>query len=108
MNWDHFYSERRNGFDIDVFVAPEHIDPSDLFDEGHEETIEAIRDGRLEWFVVKVEASRHGVTLGVGHLGACCYASVRDFLDDDYYDDMVAEATWDAHETLARLREEAA
>ena len=108
MNWDHIHNERRDGFEIDVFVAPEDIDPSDLFDEGHEETIEAIREGRLEWFTVKVTASRLGLIMGADYLGGCCYASAREFLACVYYDDMVAEAIQGARETMARLREEAA
>lgn len=108
MNWDHFYSERRDGFDIDVFVAPEGDDPADHFDDCCADTVEAIREGRLQWFMVKVTASRLGLIIGADYLGGCCYASAREFLDDDYYDDMVAQAIQGAHETLARLREEAA
>ena len=108
MNWDHIHNERRDGFEIDVFVAPEDIDPADLFDDGHEETIAAIHEGRLQWFMVKVTASREGITLGDGYLGGCCYASAREFLAGEYYADLIAEATSAARATLARLREEAA
>lgn len=101
--WQTIHTETRDGFDIVLSVAPDDTDPRDQFDDDGE-TAAAIADGRYEWFIARVEAQREGVTLGTFHLGGCCYASARDFIDEsDYYGDMVAQSIDEARATLTRL-----
>lgn len=103
MMWEHMHHENRSRFDIDVYITHEETDPADLFQES--ETLEAIRDGRLAWFMVKVTASRQGLILGADYLGGCCYASPEEFLKGAYYDDMVAEAIQAARMSIAKIKE---
>lgn len=101
--WQTIHTEARDGFDIVLSVAPEDTDPRDQFDDDGE-TAAAIADGRYEWFIARVEAKRHGITLGTAYLGACCYAEPRDLIDDSgYYGDLVSESIEGARETLDRL-----
>lgn len=104
LYWQTIHTETRDGFDIVLSVAPEDIDPNDHFDDDGE-TAQAIADGRFEWFMVRVEAQRDGVTLGTDYLGGCCYESADDFYraPSDYYADMVAQAIDEARARLARL-----
>jgi hypothetical protein len=104
MNWQHIHDEDFAGFRIDVYAGPEDTDPRDLFDVDADEVCRDINEGRLEWFVAKVTASREGVTMGEDYLGGCCYESVRDFLQDGYYTDMVDRAVADARAKLALLK----
>ena len=101
--WETINTETVDGFDIVLSVAPEDTDPRDHFDDAGE-TAQAIADGRYEWFMARVEAKREGITLGADTLGACCYANVRDFLNEsDYYGSMRAYAVEEARATIAKL-----
>lgn len=102
--WTEFHRENVGGFDIVTSAAPEECSPEGQFDDDGE-TVAAIRSGEFEWFVVKVEARREGITLGESYLGCCCYRSLRDFVNlaDDYYSDMREEAISEARATIAKL-----
>ena len=102
------HEEQWQGFTITAFAAPEDMNPADHFTEDDEfysdETIiERIRNGTLEWFMVRVSASRNGVHLADDYLGACCYGSVFDFIKCEYYNDMRASVVRDAHAVIAGL-----
>ena len=103
MNWQHIHDEDFAGFRIDFYATPDDTDPRDLFDVDADEICRDINEGRLEWFVAKVTASREGVTLGEDYLGGCCYESVSDFLQDGYYTNMIDNAVAEARATLERL-----
>lgn len=101
--WQTIHAETRDGFNIACSVAPEEDAPRNHFDDDGE-TARAIADGRFEWFMVRVDASREGIVLGSDYLGGCCYESASDFIkDNDYYADMVEGAIAEARATLARL-----
>lgn len=101
--WETIHTETRDGFDIVLSVAPEDLDPRDVFDDDGE-TVAAIADGRYEWFIARVEAQRGGIALGADYLGGCCYTSAHDFIDKSgYYADMVSQAIDAARVTLERL-----
>ena len=95
MYWQHVHQDKYDGFTINLYFGEEDISPRDCFDYNEEEMQELLRkidSGLLLWFVAKVTASRAGVVLGFDTLGACCYESVKDFIADDYYEDMKKEA----------------
>lgn len=102
MQYETIHIETRDGFDIVFSVAPEHTAPEDLFDDDGEAAA-AIRDGDGYWFVARVEAKKHGVTLGTDYLGGCWYRSFQEFISDGYYTDMVSEAISQARDTLDEL-----
>jgi len=102
MDWELIHITEQQGYTVRVFVAPEcdimpdeHLDPED---------VEAIRDGQLEWFRVRVIAYKRDIPLGEYYLGGCCYRSARDFLKCRYYTDMCNEAVRDADAALAALK----
>jgi hypothetical protein len=94
------HSEIVEGFNIDVDIDPDETEP-EYFDA---ETLEGIREGRYQWFIVKVTASREGVELATNYLGGCCYADPAEFVrDSDYYPDMVRDTISDAKTTIRKL-----
>lgn len=96
------HDEEYSGFDIRVYFTPELDNPQDHFDDA--ETIRKINDGLYLWFTAKVTASKNGVELAADYLGACCYESVRDFVQPgDYYDDMRDNVVRDAQRVIAGL-----
>ncbi len=105
-HWETIHTDTIDGFDVTVSVAPEEDDPRDHFDDDGE-TAQAIADGRYDWFMVRVDASREGITLGSDYLGGCCYESALDFVraPSDYYDDMVQNAIQYARDTLRALKD---
>lgn len=102
MHWELIHEESREGFDIHFYAAPETDDPRDHFDDDGE-TARAIAEGRYEWFVARVTASKHGVELGADYLGGCAYETAGDFVGPGYYEDMVNEAIAQARNSLLAL-----
>jgi len=99
-----FHTETFDGFTVHVYARPEDTDPSDLFDDCCADTVEAIRDGRCEWFTAMVTAECEGVELACTYLGGCAYFNLRDFIDpESYFGDMRAEVVADARANLARI-----
>ena len=89
------------GFQIRVFVAPDwEFSPYECCDP---EDVQAILDGKLEWFRVRVVAYKCDVPLGDDYLGGCCYRSRDDFLRDAYFTQMCDEAVRSAEDTLQKL-----
>ena len=107
MHWELIHEETREGFDIRFYASPEIDSPDGAFDDDGE-TAAAIYEGRLDWFMAKVTASRHGVELASDYLGGCCYKSAWDFVrDDDYYADMRRQVVGDARAAIQKLTEAA-
>jgi len=118
---------------IALEIVPEDMDPADSFESA--EDIEAIHNGTVEWFQAMVAVylkATNGPDIRIGYdtLGACAYATVREFYtahrDPDpmnrncsimrgkrgdnvfvghYFPDMVAQAVKDARANIARLCE---
>lgn len=82
----------------------EDFDPRESF-EDDEETIEQIRRGELEWFLVRCQAIVADVVLATSYLGGNCYRSFSDFMDDCYVEDMIEETRTKAVEKLRDLGE---
>jgi hypothetical protein len=102
-HYEIIHTEDFDGFTVTFSVAPEEGDPRDHFDDDGE-TAQAIADGRYDWFVARVTASREGIELASDYLGGCCYNTARDFVrEDDYYADMRASVVEQARATVARL-----
>lgn len=98
------YTEIRDGFDIAFYALPEDTAPEDCFDDPNNETANAIREGRYDFFTAKVTASKAGIVLGASYLGCCCYDSASDFpRDSGYYEDMVSEVVTEAQRTITSL-----
>lgn len=98
-HWEIAHSEIRDGFKIELALAPSDTAPSDTTPE----TSRRIDNGDLLWFDARVTASRHGVVLGTDYLGGCSYDSVAEFVRDSYYEDLVAEALGDARRMIEKL-----
>lgn len=103
--WETVHTETRDGFDIELALAPEDKAPDWDFESEDErqETARRIDNGSLLWFVARVTASRHGVALGTDYLGGCCYDTVQEFLRDGYYAGMVEQALSEARDTVAAI-----
>lgn len=110
MTYEIIHTEERDGFTIELAVAPEDFSPRGQFqnEDGSddEDTIQKIADGTYDWFQARVTASKAGIVLGTDYLGGCCYESARDFVtieEGGYYTDMVRSAITEAKASLARL-----
>jgi len=103
--FEQVYSEDRpDGFTIVLSIAEEDQEPDWVMTEEEKaELVDQIDRGVMLWFCAKVEAKKAGVTLGVDYLGACCYRSVKSFIEDGYYADMVAEAIAEANKKIREL-----
>ena len=105
--WEIVHIETRDGFRIELAITPEERGPNWSAcwtqGEGWKETEQAINDGTLLWFIARVTASRHGVTLGADYLGGCLYQNVQDFVEGECYEDMVEQAIADANRMIERL-----
>ncbi len=106
-NWENIHTETREGFLITLSTKPEDMPPVwDETEEEHKETLRKIDQGALLYFIARVQATRENCThvvLGCSYLGGCCYASMREFMQDPYYGDLIDEAINDAKVTLSRL-----
>lgn len=103
-------TEDTQDFHIVCSVAYEEIHPRDSFDDScHDvdEICQKIDSGEYVWFMVRVEAYRHGILLGTDYLGGCLYNNYQEFLNDVYYEDMVYNAIFDAKHNLSKLAEPA-
>lgn len=99
-------TEDTQGFHIVCSVGYEDTHPRDSFDESCydiDDICRKIDNGTYVWFIARVEAFRHGVLLASDYLGGCLYDSYRDFLNDGYYEDMVANVITEANQTLEKL-----
>jgi len=110
-------------FTVALEIKPEDMDPADSFE--FQEDIDAVREGRVEWFQAIVAVYLDGVRVGWDSLGGCAYETVREFYtshrDSDpmnrncsamralrgertcichYFPSMVREAIADARKTL--------
>jgi hypothetical protein len=81
----------------------EDFDPREAMDD--EETIDQIRRGELEWFLVRCQAIVADVVLASSYLGGNCYRSFSDFMDDCYVEDLIEEARVKAIEKLRDMGE---
>jgi len=105
--WETIHEAEHKGFLIVTSITPEDTHPRDSFDETPEAMAEMCRkidQGLLTWFVVRVQAFRHGVLLGTDYLGGNLYENPEDFIKEGgYYEDMVHTATTEAENTIELL-----
>ena len=89
--WEIVFQEEKDGFIITLEITPETDKPDWDFESEQErkDLIEKINNGNILWFVAKVTAMKHGILLADDYLGGCCYDSIKDFINDAYYQDMV-------------------
>jgi len=106
MHYETIHTETAAGFDIVFSVTPE-IDAPDWdfeSEEDRQDLIDRINDGRLSWFVARVQAFKNGILLGTDYLGGCCFDSPMQFVNgSDYYGDMVENAVAEAQEAVEQL-----
>ena len=85
------HEEEYKGLVIKLFLLPEYeyeYPDWEMTEDEEKELYKKIRNGDLLWFIAKVESSIDGHVLATDYLGGCCYESVEDFINDDYYSDM--------------------
>lgn len=110
------HTEKFNGFDIVASICPEDIHPSNCFDNSidpdtgkpyydTDQMAEDIDNGKLEWFVLRVQAFKNGVLLGASYLGGNLYENSQDVITDGTYQDFRSESIDEAKETLSKLIE---
>jgi len=101
-------TEDTQGFHIVCSIAYEDSHPSDYFDDSVDDIDDICRkidNGTYQWFIARVEAYKNGILLGSDYLGCCLYESYQEFLEDAYYEDLVAGAIMEAQENLNKLFE---
>ncbi len=107
--WEKIHEAEHKGFLIVTSITSEDLDPRDHFDDEPEELEEMCRkidQGLLTWFVVRVQAFKHGVLLGDDYLGGNLYEDPTDFITDcSSYDDMVHQAIAEATYKIELLTE---
>ncbi len=101
-------TEEQDGFEIKFYACEELDDPKGHFASGDDDLdaklYQQIYDGDVAWFCAKVTASKNDIELATDYLGACCYASAKDFITESgYYDDMVQTVIEQAREAIAKL-----
>lgn len=99
--WEQINEREVEGFTITTYVAEEELHPAFFYDEA--ETLDGIEEGLYDWFQVKVTASKNGIKLADRFLGACCYESTSQFLDDDYHLDMINDSIREATTAIRSL-----
>lgn len=109
--WEKIHSEKAEGFDIVLSIAPEDLDPSDLFDSSIDDIqkiYDDINSGKSAWFCVRVQAFKAGVELATDYLGGNLYDDPKDFLKDGYFEDLKYRVIEEAKKELPKLLEELA
>ena len=111
QHWETIDTKNVQGFDIVCAVTYEDTHPADCFDDSIEDIEELCRKidaGLLDWFVVRVQALKHGIELGNAYLGGNLYDRARDFVTESggCYEDLIAEAIESAKLFVAKLTEE--
>lgn len=108
----HAHRETFEGFTIDVYRETEYDSPADYLageERDDADTLRAIERGALDWFAVRVTASKNGIELGSDYLGACIFDSIQDFIGyahvGEYYADMRAAAVAEARAAIKSLCE---
>lgn len=106
--WEKLHSESADGFDIVLSIAPEDLDPSDLFDDSVDDIDEIYRkinNGVSFWFVARVKAYKHGIELGSEYLGGNLYDDPTEFIKDGSYRDLKYQAIEEAKKAIQLLTE---
>lgn len=106
--FEEVYRRTTEHFAIIGEVASEDMAPEDQFE--NQEDIDAIREGRILWFCVRVRVvtldaeGEIDQTIGRDFLGGCAYANCSDFFKSEgYFPDMVRSACHEARQTLAAM-----
>lgn len=99
--------------EIKIIVRPEFIEirgnaiasGDDAFDKQVEdELIERFNDGDVwAWCMVEVQAEFRGI-VSSDHLGGCSYKDEKEFMECNYYPDMVATAVASLADKIADLQ----
>ena len=86
MTYETTHTFKTARFTVRLAVAPENGLPD--WDDCQDE-IDRINSGDLAWFVARVTLECDGKTIASDYLGGCCYESVDQFRQDNYFHDMV-------------------
>ena len=86
------FIEKYKGFEIHLEILDEYISPDDMHDwessDDREEFYSKLESGELLWFCAKVSAYMVEIELATEYLGGCCYSSIDNFINDEYYSSM--------------------
>lgn len=108
-HWEKLHNEQVEGFDIVLSIAPEDLEPADLFDstvDDIQKIYDDINSGKSAWFCVRVQALKAGVELATEYLGGNLYDDPKEFLNDGYYEDLKYRVIEEAKCELPKLLEE--
>ena len=103
-HWEPIWEFKTDRFTVICDVAPEDLPPEDCFDPEHcADDIEAIREGRIDWFMVRCRVLMdHKFEIGSDYLGGCAYSCASDFIGDGYFRDMIRQSINYAREYLKK------
>ena len=103
--WEKVHQEEKDGLIITLEITQETDAPDWDFESEQErqDLIEQINNGNILWFVAKVSAMKQGIVLADDYLGGCCYDSIKDFINDGYYQDMVDNVITEAKQKIIDL-----
>ena len=103
--WENIWSFKTDRFAVTCDVTPEDMHPRETFE--FQEDIDAVLDGRVDWFMARVRVTLDGREIGTDYLGGCAYIRATDFVEgqnrDGYFRDMVRTALSEARQTLANM-----
>ncbi len=104
-HWETIWAFKTSRFEVRCEVTPEDMNPADCFE--FEDDIEAVRDGRVDWFTTRVIVLFDGLEIGTDYLGGCACYRASDFVEgqerNGYFRDMVRAAVTDARSFLANV-----
>ena len=99
-----------DGFDIQFEALQEDMAVEDMlsFEEtgcDHSSTIKAVNNGKYEYFMAHVVASKNGIELAEDFLGGCIYSTEEEFYNEKngYFADMAQTVVTEAKETVKAL-----
>lgn len=103
------FIEEYKGFEIHLDILDEDISPDDTHDweslGNRAEFYSKLESSELLWFCAKVSAYIDELELDSTYLGGCCYASIDNFIKDEYYSSMREEVVNNAIEKIKELNE---
>jgi hypothetical protein len=104
--WEELTRKEVNGYTIIISKTWEELRLEDCFEEQDiKEFANKIDNGELDWFTLRVRATKRDYVLGEAYLGGLLYADAMDVLNDPVIEDMIIDAISDAEIEAGYLKE---
>ena len=76
-HWEEMWRFSTPNYTVAAEVAPCEDDPADSFE--FDDDIQAVRDGSVDWFDVRVRVLARGREIGADYLCCCAYTTADEF-----------------------------